>query len=279
MDHHSLPCATHCVIIPSYNSGPLLDPTLRGTLAQWAPIFLVVDGSTDGSDQCAEVLRQTWAHLEVLRLPKNQGKGGAVLAALKVACSRGLTHALVFDSDGQHAASDIPEMMALSKRHPEAMILGVPIFAEDAPFVRVKGRCLGNWWTNVETLWGGIEDSLFGFRLYPVAESIAILSAIQGGRRFDFETQLAVRLYWGGVPPLSFPSKVTYPTKTTGGISHFNYLRDNFLLFWTHFKLSLRAVFLFPLLVRLRIKNRPYRASSKAPFASGPDRPVRRIYK
>ncbi|RFC45812.1 MAG: hypothetical protein DVB28_000383 [Verrucomicrobia bacterium] len=260
MEQPPTPCASHCVIIPSYNSGALLAPTLHATLAQWAPIFLVVDGSTDASDRCAAALIESGAPLEVLRLEKNQGKGGAVLEALKLASSRGLTHAVIFDSDGQHEAADIPRMIALSKKHPEAMILGVPIFSADAPALRVKGRCFGNWWTNFETLWGGIEDSLFGFRLYPVAESIAVLSAIKGGRRFDFETQLAVRLYWRGVPTLSFPSKVTYPEKTSGGVSHFKYVRDNVLLFWTHFKLSLFAVCILPRLFRLRLKNRAYRA-------------------
>jgi glycosyltransferase involved in cell wall biosynthesis len=252
-------CPTHCVIIPSYNSGPLLATTLRATLAQWAPVFLVVDGSTDSSERCADALIESGASLEVLRLEKNQGKGGAVFEAFKLARSKGLTHAVVFDSDGQHEAADIPRMIALSKKHPEAMVLGVPIFSEDAPELRVKGRRVGNWWTNFETLWGGIEDSLFGFRIYPIAESIAILSAIEGGRRFDFETQLAVRLYWRGIPSLSFPSKVTYPEKASGGVSHFKYLRDNVLLFWTHFNLSLRAVCMLPRLLELRLKNRAYR--------------------
>lgn len=260
MDQPHPPCTTHCVIIPSYNSGPLLATTLQATLAQWAPVFLVVDGSTDGSDRCADAFTESGALLEVLRLEQNQGKGGAVLEALKLARSRGISHAVIFDSDGQHDAEDIPKMIALSKKHPEAMILGVPIFSEDAPALRVNGRCVGNWWTNFETLWGGIEDSLFGFRLYPVAESLAVLSSIRGGRRFDFETQLAVRLYWRGVPPLSFPSKVTYPEKTSGGISHFKYLRDNALLFWTHVKLSLRAVCILPRLLKLRLKNRALRA-------------------
>jgi glycosyltransferase involved in cell wall biosynthesis len=260
MDLPPQPCTTHCVIIPSYNSGPLLATTLRATLSHWAPVFLVVDGSTDASERCADDLIRAGLPLEILRLKENLGKGGAVLEALKLARDKGLTHAVVFDSDGQHEAADIPRMIALSKKHSEAMILGVPIFSKDAPALRVKGRCVGNWWTNFETLWGGIEDSLFGFRLYPVSESIAVLSTIRGGRRFDFETQLAVRLYWKGVPTLSFPSKVTYPEQNCGGVSHFKYVRDNVLLFWTHLKLSLLAVCILPRLLELRLKNRAYRA-------------------
>ena len=47
------------------------------------------------------------------------------------------------------------------------MILGVPIFAKDAPALRVKGRCVGNWWTNFETLWGGIEFGSNRFKQFP----------------------------------------------------------------------------------------------------------------
>ncbi len=247
------------MIIPSYNSGPLLAPTLRATLAKWQHVFLVVDGSTDGSDLCAETINNESASLEILRLTVNQGKGGAVLSALKLAFGRGFTHALIFDSDGQHDACDIPKMMALSLTYPEAMILGVPIFGPDAPALRVGGRRFGNWWTNFATLWGGIQDSLFGFRIYPIEASICVLEQIQGGRRFDFETQLAVRLYWQGVPAVSFPSKVTYPEKNDGGITHFKYLRDNLLLIITHIKLSLRAATMLPHLMALRKRNARYR--------------------
>lgn len=259
MDSPNQSAATHCVIIPSYNSGPLLEPTLRAALKQWPHVFLIVDGSSDGSDLCAESIAQQTTGLQILRLRQNQGKGGAVLAGLYLASSQGFTHAITFDSDGQHEAFDIPKMIETSQKHPEAMILGVPIFGADAPRIRVRGRQLGNWWTNFETLWGGIQDSLFGFRLYPIQQSIELLSRMRSGKRFDFETQLAVRLYWKGIPAVSFPSRVTYPEKARGGVTHFNYLRDNILLIGTHASLSFQAVWMLPHLVRLRNINRPYR--------------------
>jgi glycosyltransferase involved in cell wall biosynthesis len=237
MEHPKPSAPHHCVIIPSYNSGALLQPTLRSALRHWPHVLLVVDGSNDGSDSGAEAIAEGEASLQILRLTQNHGKGGAVLEGLCLALTQGFTHAIIFDSDGQHESADIPKMIAASNKYPEAMILGVPIFGEDAPTLRVKGRQAGNWWTNFETLWGGIEDSLFGFRLYPIEESIAVLSSIRGGKRFDFETQLAVRLYWRGIPAVSFPSRVTYPQKEEGGVSHFKYLRDNILLVHTHLRI------------------------------------------
>jgi glycosyltransferase involved in cell wall biosynthesis len=180
--------ASRCVIMPSYNSGPLLAATVESVLEHWSPVIVVIDGSTDGSGEAVEGLSRLRDDLHVITRGCNGGKGTAVLDAFLHAASLGYTHAAVFDADGQHEAADIPSFMEASAAHPEAMILGVPLFGPDAPAERVKGRRVGNWWANLETLWGGIGDSLFGFRVYPLAPSIAILQAIRGGRRFDFDT-------------------------------------------------------------------------------------------
>lgn len=240
----------HCVLIPTYNSGALLEQTVRQAIALARPVIVVDDGSTDGS---TEPLRQLCGpDLHLLVQQTNTGKGGAVLTGMEYAASLGFTHAAVFDADGQHDPADLPRFMRAADAHPEAMILGVPIFGEEAPALRVNGRKFGNWWTNLETLWGGIHDSLFGFRIYPIAPSIEILKSIRGGRRFDFDTQLAVRLYWRGVPPLNLPSRVRYKERAAGGVSHFHYLRDNLLLIAVHTGLTLRALALFPRLLRFR---------------------------
>ena len=154
----------------------------------------------------------------------------------------GFTHALVFDSDGQHSAADISRFMQASQKNPTAMILGVPQFAADAPASRRHGRRVGNWWANLETFWGGIEDSLFGFRVYPIRESVHILQSTRGARRFDFDTELAVRLFWAGVPPINLPAPVHYFKPAEGGTSHFHYLRDNLLLIRRHTLLVLEML-------------------------------------
>ncbi|MEK0445293.1 MAG: hypothetical protein RLZZ399_614 [Verrucomicrobiota bacterium] len=243
---------SHCIVIPSYNSGCLLEKTLREVLETGWPVFLVVDGSTDGSERCAEPLGSAFGTLETIRFDENRGKGAAVIAAFEAAHARGFTHALVMDSDGQHAVRDIPTMMTLSGRNPEAMILGVPDFGADAPRLRVYWRRVGNWWTRLETLSAGIRDSLFGFRVYPIQLSLSALRDTSAGRRFDFETQLAVRLYWAGVRPLNVLSKVIYPSRSRGGVSHFRYLRDNWLLLRTHLALTLEALPQIAALLRLR---------------------------
>jgi glycosyltransferase involved in cell wall biosynthesis len=233
------PDSSRLVLLPSYNSGAQLVRTARAALAEWAPVWIVLDGSTDESVAAAHALAAESPQVRVITLPQNAGKGGAVLAGLRAAREAGFTHVVVMDADGQHPASAIRPFMRLSEAKPSAMILGVPVFGPDAPPERVKGRRVGNWFTHLETLWGGVEDSLFGFRLYPVAPALEILLRIRTARRFDFDTELVVRLFWAGVEPVNVPVPVTYPPRDRGGITHFHYVRDNLLLAGTHTRLCL----------------------------------------
>jgi glycosyltransferase involved in cell wall biosynthesis len=227
------------VVLPSYNSGPLLAQTARSVLEQWKPVWIVLDGSTDCSVTEANDLVLQHPALRLFTLKHNHGKGGATLVAMRAALEAGYSHALVVDADGQHPADRIGLFMEISAKHPEAMILGVPVFGPDAPAERVKGRRVGNWFANLETLWGGVEDSLFGFRLYPLKPAVRIMESIRTARRFDFDTELAVRLFWAGVRPINLPVPVHYPPGVAGGVSHFRYLRDNLLLAGTHTRLCL----------------------------------------
>ena len=238
--------------MPSYNSGRLLEDTVRSIMDLGFPVIVVIDGSKDGSEIPVLTMSEGMPDLQVHLNAVNLGKGGAFLTGLELASVRGFTHAAAFDSDGQHDALDIPRFIAASRKFPNAMILGVPVFGPEAPVARVNGRRFGNWWTNLETLWGGVNDSLFGFRVYPIEPSIKIMKSIRGGRRFDFDTQLAVRLYWTGMPPLNIPTKVRYPDRKDGGVTHFHYVRDNLLLIRVHTCLTLLALSILPRLIRLR---------------------------
>ncbi len=233
--------ATRLVLLPSYNSGALLARTAREALAAWPCVWVVLDGSTDGSADALRGPEFSSQALRVIHLKKNQGKGGAVLEGMKAALAAGFSHALVMDADGQHAAESIPEFMDLSTRNPAAMILGVPAFRDDAPRLRVHGRKAGNFFTRLET-GGAVRDSLFGFRVYPIAPAVRVLSRTRHGRRFDFDTELAVRLVWAGVPAINHPAPVFYPPRAGGGVSHFGYFRDNFLLAQTHTRLCLLGI-------------------------------------
>ena len=242
------------VLIPSYDSGGQLLLTVRQALAVWRPVWVVIDGSTDGSARLLDTMTDpalaTWEPgLKVIELPVNAGKGSAVLAGITAALHEGYTHVLTMDADGQHPAGSIRQFMTASAAEPAAMILGRPVFDASVPLVRLKGRRISNWLANLEIFDAVIDDSLFGFRVYPAAPLMQIMLGRRGMRRFDFDPEAAVRLCWHGVKPMNVSAPVRYLSREEGGVSHFNYVRDNWLLAGMH--LRLMGGFLIRAVIRL----------------------------
>ena len=244
---------SHLVLIPSYNAGASILETVNEARQMWKPVWVVVDGSTDGSGEALLKRQETDPGLRVFILPRNLGKGAAVLHGLREAVAAGFTHVLTMDADGQHPAFKIPEFMRASQRAPDALILGKPVFDLSAPKLRVGGRKISNWWANLETLWAGIGDSLFGFRVYPARTLLEVMSASRWMRRFDFDVEAAVRMVWSGVQPANIDAPVRYFSPEEGGVSHFQYLRDNALLTWMHMRLFAGFVVRLPRLALRRL--------------------------
>ena len=241
--------ATHLVLIPSYDPGRVVYETVRAARRFWAPVWVVVDGSKDGTAEGLQSLAATDPGLRVLVLPKNRGKGAAVLHGITAAAAEGFTHVLTMDSDGQHPAACVPEFMARSAAEPRAVILGIPVFDTSAPLLRVRGRRISNFFGILETVGFGIADTLYGFRVYPIADLMAVMRSQPWMRRFDFDPEAAVRLVWRGLKPVNISAPVRYLRPEEGGVSHFNYYRDNALLTWMHTRLVLEFVLRLPFLL------------------------------
>lgn len=253
MDH---PSRSRLILIPSYNTGGRVLQTVWDARQIWQPVWVVVDGSTDGTLEALQALARDDPQVRVLSLPRNQGKGAAILHGLRAAEAAGFTHAMTMDADGQHPSDKIREFMAASLASPDALILGRPVFDASAPRVRVHGRKLSNWCTELETLGAGIGDSLYGFRVYPIAPLREIMERQPWMRRFDFDAEAAVRLVWRGVRLVNLEAPVRYFRPEEGGVSHFCYLRDNALLTWMHSRLILEGLLRLPILLGRRLAGR-----------------------
>jgi glycosyltransferase involved in cell wall biosynthesis len=247
------PSKTHLVLIPSYNPGSRALETVRAARAQWDPVWVIDDGSTDGSAAGLCALARNDRGLRVLVRERNGGKGAALLDGLNAAQRAGFTHALTMDADGQHPADRIGAFMSASAAAPQAMILGDPVFDASAPRIRLRGRRIANWCTNVVTLCAGVHDTLFGFRVYPIAPLVAVMQRSRWMRRFDFDPEAVVRLSWRGVPLINLPAPVRYFSAAEAGVSHFNYCRDNVLLTSMYLRLCVGFVVRLPWLGARRL--------------------------
>jgi glycosyltransferase involved in cell wall biosynthesis len=237
------PAATaHAVLIPSYNTGSRLRDTVAVVRRLGWPVWVVIDGSTDGSGEVLLCDAASDPDLHVCTLPYNQGKGAAILHGVLRARACGITHVVTVDADGQHSADHIDALVALSRAYPEVMVLGMPVFDSSAPAIRIAGHQVSKFLANLMTLWSGIGNPLFGFRVYPVAPLLQVFAETRWMRRFDFDSEAVIRLSWHGIPAINLPTPVRYFRRKNGGVSHFHYLRDNMLLLFMYARLGAALV-------------------------------------
>ncbi|MFG6446714.1 glycosyltransferase family 2 protein [Roseateles sp. BYS180W] len=234
-------------VVPVYNHAVPVQQVVAHLRAVNLPVILVDDGS---EPQCAAVLQRLAAqdsqNVTVLRLPVNQGKGGAMMAGLQAAARAGASHALQIDADGQHDCADLPRFIQAAAQHPEHFICGCPVYDASVPKGRLYGRYATHIWVWINTLSLAIKDSMCGYRVYPLAPTVGCINAARLGRRMDFDVEIAVRLVWAGVPVLNMPTRVHYPQD---GVSHFKVLRDNALISWMHTRLFFGMLLRLPLLL------------------------------
>ncbi|WP_447596078.1 glycosyltransferase family 2 protein [Stenotrophomonas rhizophila] len=250
------------VVIPVYDHEHAIGAVVRGVLASGLPCLLVDDGSHPGCAQALDALAAGYpAQVTVLRLPVNQGKGGAMLAGFAEAARRGHSHVLQIDADGQHDPTDIPRFVALSRQHPDAVICGIPTYDDSVPKARLYGRYATHIWVWINTLSLQIRDSMCGFRLYPLAPVTALVGEETIGRRMDFDSEILVRLFWRDVPVISLATRVTYPSD---GVSHFDVWRDNVRISRMHTRLFFGMLWRAPRLLWRRIAGAPPAGAPRA---------------
>ncbi|MCK7287724.1 glycosyltransferase family 2 protein [Enterobacter asburiae] len=223
-----------CVLIPCYNHGAMIARVLSRLAPFGLPCLVVDDGSEAVTRQELERLAAEQPQMTLVRLAQNAGKGAAVIRGLEECVRAGYTHAVQVDADGQHAIEDIPKLLALAERHPDALISGQPIYDDSIPRSRLYGRWVTHVWVWIETLSLQLKDSMCGFRVYPVSPTLRLAARETLGKRMDFDTEVMVRLYWQGNTSVFLPTRVTYPQD---GLSHFDALKDNVRISLMHTRL------------------------------------------
>ena len=232
-----------CVIIPVYNHETALPGVIARLKPHRIPCILVDDGS---GEVCAEILRDLAARepwLQYIRQEHNRGKGSAVKIGLLAARQRGFSHAVQIDADGQHDIGDLEGFLKISEAHPEALVTGRPVYDDSIPRSRYYARYLTHFWVWVNTLSFDIQDSMCGYRVYPVETCARLIQTVPLGDRMQFDVEILVRLHWQGTPIISIPTRVSYPED---GISHFRLVKDNLLLSLTHARLFLGMLWRLP---------------------------------
>lgn len=236
----------YSIVIPVYNHPHYLADLVKHLDQFQCPIILVNDGS---HAECTAILRQLdqqYAQIALIEHVENKGKGQAVITGLRYATHIGMTHALQLDADGQHHWDDVAKFMQASQQHPQAMVIGQPIFDVSVPKKRLYGRYLTHFWVWLNSLSFDIKDSMCGFRIYPLDKTIEILNKAKFQPRMGFDSEILVRLKWEDTLFINIPTPVIYPEN---GISHFDVWRDNVGLSKAHATLFIEMLKRLPRLL------------------------------
>jgi glycosyltransferase involved in cell wall biosynthesis len=226
-------------MIPTYNHAGALRAVLNGLTPLNLPVIAVNDGATDDTAailaewQAADPSARSVASHDV-----NRGKAAALHTGFSLALSRGFTHALTIDSDGQHDPSDLNLLLAQCHVSPNAIVIGCrPPRMPGCPRASLIGRALSNFFVWVAS-GVRVRDSQSGLRAYPLAH-IGTLGASAG--RYGFETEVITRAGWAGLDVREVPISCRYDLPG-GRVTHFHKTRDTWAAVRMHARLITRSL-------------------------------------
>ena len=170
---------TPLLLIPAHDERATIGAVVAAA-RRHGPVLVIDDGSTDGTGEAASA-----AGAEVLRHARRLGKAQALRTGIAAARSRGASHVVTLDGDGQHAPDDIPALLAAAA--PRTIVVGgrladtATVSAERLDAIRVAGF-FASWASGLR-----VQDTQSGFRLYPLALFDAVHTRCGG---FVFETEV-----------------------------------------------------------------------------------------
>lgn len=211
-----------CAVIPTYQNAKTLLKVVADVHRVVDTVFVVDDGSNDGTAALLDKATGNERPEKVLTHPKNCGKGAALKTGLTYARQQGFRYAVTMDADGQHRADDIPALLQAVEEEPDALAIGSRgLQHENMPAKSTFANRFSNFWFALQTL-QRLPDTQSGLRIYPLQRlhGLRWMSA-----RYEAELTLLVFSAWAGVKLLPVPVSVYYPPRDQR-VTHFRPGRD-----------------------------------------------------
>jgi glycosyltransferase involved in cell wall biosynthesis len=189
-------------VIPCFNEAAHIGRVAAAVQKHLSKVIVVDDGSTDATAAQAKL-----AGAEIIRLPKNSGKGAALQTGWRRARELGCKWVFLLDGDGQHAADDIPVFLERAEKNAATLIVGNRMKnAAAMPWLRHR---VNRWMSRrISKLTGRrLPDSQCGFRLVHL-ETLANLPL--HANRFEIESAMLVAFITAGEKVEFVPVQTIY---------------------------------------------------------------------
>jgi glycosyltransferase involved in cell wall biosynthesis len=214
-----------CVIIPAHNEAKTIAGLISRIRALKLSVIVIDDGSLDDT---AAVAGNVGA--DVLRNPRNLGKGAALVRGFDHCLKSGFDTAITMDGDGQHLPDDLPLFLDFAGKNDDVgLIIGNRMSnLGNMPFIRVVTNKFMSWILSL-IVRQKIADSQCGFRLIRKG-TLGKLSLKT--HKFEIESEMIIEAARNGIKIASIPIHTVYMQER----SHINPFVDTLRFFRFIFK-------------------------------------------
>lgn len=207
------------VVIPAFNEAATVAEVAEGALAHTRAVFVVDDGSKDGTAEQLARLPVT-----LIRNDTNLGKAASLARGFAAALAQSMDAVITMDADGQHRPADIPRLLEAAARYSGDIIIATRVQGRER---MPRLRRFGNWQADFWIAWAAgypIRDTQCGYRLYPAA--LLERLPLRGGRRngFVFESEVLIEAARTGCYARCVPIDTIYGRSPRG--SHYRAASD-----------------------------------------------------
>ena len=201
-------------VIPAYQCAATIGAVVSGVRRFLDSVVVVDDGSDDATGAAAAA-----AGARVERLPRNRGKGVALLRGIEIALAADPEAVLLLDGDGQHDPADVPAFLAAWDAGAGELLIGSRMGDPDViPRARYWTNRIGSRVLSWMTGWD-VADSQSGYRLL----SADLLRRLPlASRGYAVESEMLIKAAHRRARLAEVPIRTIYE----GNTSHYRPLLD-----------------------------------------------------
>lgn len=227
---------TYIALIPAYEPDEALLHVTEELFAAGFTLIIIDDGS---GPAYSSIFKEAESCAFVLHHAKNRGKGCALRTGLKYIYDNFPEDSFVVtvDADGQHKPADAGRVIKAAEKNPGALILGSRHFTGKVPLRSLFGNTITRF---VYRTASGVSltDTQTGLRAF-AAGMIPFLLSIEGDR-YEYEMNVLLSFGKKKLPLEEVPIETVY--RPGNSSSHFNTLRDSYLIYRDILKFTLSSL-------------------------------------
>jgi glycosyltransferase involved in cell wall biosynthesis len=207
------------VVVPARDEEALLPKTLAGIPAFVDRVYVVDDGSTDGTAGAAESDRR----VALIRHERSGGVGAAIVSGYKRALEDGIDVVAVMAADNQMDPADLGVLAGAVARGEVDYAKANRLFTGQAweliPRTRYLGNAVLSMLTKIASGYWHVADSQSGFTAVG-RETLELLDLDRLYRRYGFPNDMLVHLNVVNARVRDFPSRPIYGVGERSGIKY-----------------------------------------------------------